>query len=63
MNARKVYEELVLLTLSVEEANFIQALAQNCIGEPKDEPNEQAEMRRHIFDVIKNLNLYKNFNL
>ena len=57
MNARKVYEELVLLTLSVEEAKFIQALVQNCIGEPKDEPNEQAEMRHHIFDAIKNLNL------
>ncbi len=63
MNARKVYEELVLLTLSVEEAKFIQALVQNPMGNPDEEPEEQAEMRHDIFDSIKNLGLYTQINL
>ncbi len=57
MESSVIGENKVLFVLSIDEANFIKELVQNPIGELWEEPVVQAEMRHHIFDAIKNLNL------
>lgn len=57
MESSVIVENKVLFVLSIDEANFIKELVQNPIGDLWEEPVAQAEMRHHIFDAIKNLNL------
>lgn len=55
MEARVEKEVRVVLTVSLEEARYIQELVQNVFGNPEDEPPEYTKYRKDIFNTIKNI--------
>ena len=42
-----------ILTLTLEEAQFVQALVQNPIGDPDTELVERAKIREELFNALK----------
>lgn len=57
--AESKFEATILLELTPREASFIKGMMQNFIGEnPEDEDQVEKDMRKSIFETLKEANVY-----